>query len=71
MQNVVKALSVSGLSNKEIEEIIEIPKDENLGDYAFPCFILAKKLKKNPLEIAKELSFLTVLKNFFTSPLKI
>ena len=42
--------------NEEIESLIEVPKDGALGDYAFPCFTLAKKLNKNPAEIAKELS---------------
>ncbi len=43
------------LDKKQIELLIEIPRDESFGDYAFPCFILAKKLKKNPNEIAEEL----------------
>lgn len=40
------------LSEEEIERIIEIPPEERLGDYAFPCFILAKRLKKSPEKIA-------------------
>ncbi len=39
----------------ELENYIEIPKDSNNGDYAFPCFRLAKELKKAPPIIAKEL----------------
>ena len=35
---------------------LEIPPDSKLGDYAFPCFNLAKTLKKNPNEIAKDLT---------------
>jgi arginyl-tRNA synthetase len=35
---------------------LETPPDSKLGDYAFPCFGLAKKLKKNPANIAKELA---------------
>ena len=35
---------------------LEIPKDIEHGDYAFPCFQLSKELKKNPIEIALELS---------------
>ena len=35
---------------------IEVPSDSNFGDYAFPCFNLAKELKKNPAEIAKDLA---------------
>ena len=34
---------------------LEIPPDSKLGDYAFPCFSLAKKFKKNPHEIAVDL----------------
>ncbi|MBI2651285.1 arginine--tRNA ligase [Candidatus Woesearchaeota archaeon] len=40
-----------------IEKIeLEIPPKPEMGDYAFPCFSLAKIHKKNPNEIAKELS---------------
>ena len=35
---------------------LEIPPSSELGDYAFPCFTLSKKHKKNPNEIAKGLS---------------
>ncbi len=35
---------------------LEIPPDSKLGDYAFPCFQLSKNMKKNPVEIAKNLS---------------
>jgi len=37
---------------------LEIPPKKNLGDFAFACFILSKDLKKNPIEIAKELSII-------------
>ena len=36
-------------------EDIEIPPDLKMGDLAFPCFHLAKSLKRNPTEIATEL----------------
>jgi len=35
---------------------LEVPPKPELGDYAFPCFSLAKVYKKNPNEIAKDLS---------------
>jgi arginyl-tRNA synthetase len=35
---------------------IETPPDSKLGDYAFPCFGLAKQLKKSPAETAKEIA---------------
>lgn len=41
----------------KVDEIkIEVPPSSDLGDYAFPCFELSKILKKNPVQIAKELS---------------
>ncbi|MFT4250625.1 MAG: arginine--tRNA ligase [Candidatus Woesearchaeota archaeon] len=44
------------LDEKTITELIEIPPDPQLGDYAFPCFRLAKQLKKSPQQIAEELA---------------
>jgi arginyl-tRNA synthetase len=35
---------------------LDLPPNEKMGDYAFPCFDLAKNLKKNPAEVAKELT---------------
>jgi len=42
------------LPEEQIKNLIETPPTPNLGDYSFPCFILSKKLKKNPNEIALE-----------------
>lgn len=44
------------LSSNEVERWIEQPKYLHLGDLAFPCFQLARIMKKPPVEIAKELS---------------
>ena len=44
------------LDEHKILELIEVPPKPELGDYAFPCFILAKEMKKSPAEISKELS---------------
>ena len=38
----------TGLEKVELSK----PPNQDMGDYAFPCFELAKKLKKNPVEIA-------------------
>ena len=43
------------MQSSEIESFIETPKDKNNGDYAFPCFRLAKTLKKAPPVIAEEI----------------
>lgn len=40
---------------KEIQRGIETPKERNMGDYAFPCFRLAKTLRKAPQAIAEEI----------------
>ena len=43
------------IEQKEIESYIEKPKDIKNGDYAFPCFKLAKSLKKAPVDIANDI----------------
>jgi arginyl-tRNA synthetase len=45
-----------GLAKEQIENLIEIPPNNDLGDYAFPCFILSKELKKSPQIIAQDLA---------------
>ena len=46
---------VSDVSAEELEGLIEIPPEEKLGDYALPCFGLAKKMRKNPAMIAEDM----------------
>ncbi|MBR0427349.1 MAG: arginine--tRNA ligase [Clostridia bacterium] len=46
---------VTNIDQKEIYGYIEIPKDISNGDYAFPCFKLAKIMKKSPQQIATEI----------------
>ncbi len=46
------AKTIENVEAKEIYTYIEIPKDTKNGDYSFPCFRLAKILKKAPQEIA-------------------
>lgn len=43
------------LEINEIEKLIEIPPQSDMGDYAFPCFQLAKVLRKAPNMISAEL----------------
>ncbi|MEW9096257.1 MAG: arginine--tRNA ligase [Clostridiaceae bacterium] len=40
---------------EKVEEFIEIPPKADMGDFAFPCFQLAKTLRKAPNAIASEL----------------
>ena len=51
-EEISKAISVP---KEELASYIEIPKDINNGDYAFPCFRLAKTLRKAPPVIANEI----------------
>lgn len=44
------------LSNDEIRQLIEIPADSSMGDYAFPCFRLAKEMRKAPQMIASDIA---------------
>lgn len=43
------------MTKEQAEELMEIPPEENMGDFAFPCFQLAKVLRKSPAIIANEL----------------
>ena len=52
---------VTGVDEKELEEYIEIPPNSDLGDFAFPCFKLAKELRKAPPAIASEIKEKIVL----------
>lgn len=52
------ALAISaatGIDAAELLSYIEIPPDSSMGDYAFPCFRLAKAMRKAPAAIAAEL----------------
>lgn len=44
------------LDEAEFQRAIEVPPSVELGDYAFPCFPLAKTLRKAPQAIATELA---------------
>ncbi len=55
-KEVAKMISeCTKICEEEIAEYIEIPPDDKMGDYAFPCFKLAKTLKKAPVIIASEI----------------
>ena len=55
-EEIAKAIAKkTEINYDEILLSIEIPKEEKQGDYAFPCFRLAKVLKKSPQAIAEEI----------------
>lgn len=46
----------AGLTVADVQAALAAPPDPTLGDFAFPCFKLAKALKKGPPIIARELA---------------
>ena len=57
-EEIAKIISehVEGLTLAEVENIVEVPQDAKMGDYAFPCFRLAKVLRKAPPMIAADIA---------------
>lgn len=51
---ITKTIGASAHPASALPEI-ETPPDETLGDLAFPCFALAKELKKSPHAIAQDI----------------
>lgn len=47
--------NIEGLSASEIASLVEIPPKAELGDFAFPCFALAKTMRKAPQIIAEDI----------------
>lgn len=50
-----KIADVAELDVAWIQGLLEVPPEQKLGDFAFPCFQLAKTMRKAPPIIAKEL----------------
>lgn len=51
----ILAENIADLTKEEIEAVLEVPKKNNMGDYAFPCFRLAKVYRKAPNMIAEDI----------------
>ncbi len=66
-KQLAQALSkVVGIEAEELINWIETPKDPAMGDYAFPCFRLAKTMRKAPPVIAQEVSQAVELPDFIS-----
>ena len=50
-----KINNIVNLDETNIYNNLEIPPKQDMGDYAFPCFVLSKELKKSPQIIAEEI----------------
>ena len=51
---ITQLVSLTGLDDQEVDFLLQRPPDVKVGDFAFPCFILAKREKKNPAQLASE-----------------
>jgi arginyl-tRNA synthetase len=58
---------ISGIPLSKVLDTLEIPPDENFGDYGFPCFQLARQFKQAPAMIAKELASRIAADDFIKS----
>ncbi len=55
-KKVAELLAVpTGLSQAEVSNLLEVPPQPEMGDFAFPCFRLAQKFRKSPAAIATDL----------------
>lgn len=53
-ESIVKLLE--NVSEEDMAEMLETPPEESMGDFALPCFVFAKVLRKSPKIIAEELA---------------
>jgi len=57
VQEIARFISkFTPIEEAQVQELIEVPKNAKLGDYAFPCFALAKAFKKPPAAVAAVLA---------------
>ncbi|MFW5903894.1 MAG: arginine--tRNA ligase [Candidatus Saliniplasma sp.] len=54
-KEIIKEIKKTLSLDEEIDIPLEVP-DEERGDFAVPCFIFSKHLKKSPVEIAETIS---------------
>ena len=52
---IASKLSIEGVETDTLASFLEVPPNTEMGDYALPCFKLAKVLRKSPIQIATDL----------------
>ena len=52
---IAEKLQIEGVSQQELYELITVPPNTEMGDYALPCFKFAKIMRKSPVMIAEAL----------------
>ncbi len=52
---IAEKLHIEGMTTEEVYDLIALPPNTEMGDYALPCFKLAKLMRKSPVTIAESL----------------
>ena len=52
---IAEHLHIDGVGEEELYDLIALPPNLEMGDYALPCFKFAKLMRKSPVMIAEEL----------------
>ena len=55
-RHIASQLKIEGMTESEVYSALTQPPNTEMGDYALPCFKLAKVLRKAPVLIAEELA---------------
>ena len=54
-KHIAEKLIIEGLDKSELYGFIETPPNNDMGDFALPCFKLAKIMRRPPVKIAEDL----------------
>ena len=60
-KHIAEKLNIDGVTAEELYSFIEIPPNNEMGDFALPCFKLSKILRASPIKIAEDLKGAFVL----------
>ena len=53
---IASKLNIDGVEKDQLASFLEVPPNTEMGDFALPCFKLAKVLRKSPVQIATDLA---------------
>ena len=50
---IASKLNIEGVTEEQIYSFIEVPPNNDMGDFALPCFKLSKVMRRPPVVIAQ------------------
>ena len=56
VEEIVERTAAAGLDPSIVRGLLAVPPEESMGDYALPCFTLARELRRNPAQIAADVA---------------